>query len=168
MSRLASFVGIPLRVLQPSIWKKQYELRSEDQLIGTLRFPRIFRQEAVGECEEGRWILRERGLFKRTIHVRLPEKGKPIASLELAHFSLTNKLKLPQYRMLRLTRNFLKTAYRLTTSMNAEVCSLELKLMPKHTGTVVIDQKGEEYEELPWLVFLVWFISIIDQNRKHS
>ena len=165
MNRFAALTGVELQVRQPSIWKREFEMSNASGPVGTIVFPSLFRREAVASSDEGKWTLRERGLWKRKIEVLLPEKEKPLLSLEMRQFALMSKLKLPKYRMLRLTRNALRTSFRLTTTMNAEICSLNLQMFPKFKGKMVIDSRGAEYEELPWLIFLVWFVSIIDQRR---
>jgi len=166
MTRFAALTGVELQVHQPSIWKREFEMSNESGPVGTIVFPSLFRREAVASSDEGKWTLRERGFWKRTIEVLLPEKEKPLLSFEMGQFALTTKLKLPKYRMLRLTRNLLRSSFRLTTTMNAEICSLDLQIFPKFKGKMVIDSRGGEYEELPWLVFLLWFVSIIDQRRR--
>lgn len=166
MNRFAALTGVELQVRQPSLWKREFEMSNESGPVATIVFPSIFKREAVASSDEGKWTLRERGLWKRKIEFLLPEKEKPLMTLELGQFALTSKVKLPRYRMLRLTRNLLRTSYRLTTTMNAEICSLNLQILPKFKGKMVIDSRGAEYEELPWVVFLVWFVSIIDQRRR--
>lgn len=49
---------------QPSARKKHYELRANNQLVGTLHWPKAFGNVCVAETAAGSWTFREQGFFR--------------------------------------------------------------------------------------------------------
>ena len=169
MTSLASLVGKELQFVQPSIWKREYELRTEEgESIGTVKSTKVLRWQVLAQMGEQSWVFEEKGFWKRTLMVRNPEKEKPFASMETGLFRLIWKIKLPRYRVLRMKRDRLGTSYSITTTMNTELCSLKVRIFPKFRAAVTIQKRAEEYPELPWLILFLCMVSLRNQRNSRS
>ncbi len=151
---------------RPSVWKNRYELRAGEEIVATLGFPNVFNQELKveenGEC----WVYRQKGIFKRVVLVRECSADKPFVTIPLEQSRGVYKLKLPHYRSVRLKVNIWKSEYILTTTMNAVLCTLKLNQFPRFTGDITVARDGEALNEHPWLLYLVLFVALTNQQHK--
>jgi len=155
-----------LTLVQPSVWKRSYELRDGEEIVGTMTFPSVFKTTLHAEGEGVCWSIDQKGLFKPVVIVRACDEKKPISTIPLKQSKGTYVLKLPHYKSVRLKVNIWKSEFILTTTMNARLCKLKLKEFPRFGGEITLDPKAETIREYPWLLFLVIFISLT--SRRNS
>lgn len=165
MKSISSMIGHPLRWVRPSIFKQVYELRDGEECIATLKFPKVFSRLARPECGEGCWTLEQQGIWKPRILVKECDSEDPVATMTQKHFSRVTKFTLPKWRTIRITANIWRSAYSMTTDMGEPLVSLKVKHFAKYAADVELDRKGESVPELPWLLFLLWYLVIINQRR---
>lgn len=67
---------------KPSLLRGYYELRAGGETVATLRWPRWWSRQAVGECAEGRWRLHPCGFFGRSVEVRADAGDAVVARFE--------------------------------------------------------------------------------------
>ena len=171
MTRIATFAGASLDVSRPSIWKQVHEIRSNDTRLGSLTFTKLLRREAVAECDEGSWTIGQEGVWKPNVYVKKTDSGESVVEFPVRLFKHTFTFTLPgrARETVSLNRNFLATTFSLTGAMNRPLASLTLKPFALSSGTLTIGPRAGDYEELPWLVFLLWYYGIMTRkSRSHS
>lgn len=77
MSSLYAGSGIGL-LRQPSARRKEYELRADNQLVGTLQWPKMFRALCVAETADGAWTFRQEGLINSRVIARATDSGQDV------------------------------------------------------------------------------------------
>jgi hypothetical protein len=60
-----------LKFQQPSALKKEYELRADNELVGTLRWPKAFGSLCVAETADGSWTFKRQGFFNLRVTARV-------------------------------------------------------------------------------------------------
>lgn len=61
----------PLEWVQPKTFQNRYELRSGEQVVATLEFPKTFGSLAIAAAADGRWTFKRVGFFSTRITVRV-------------------------------------------------------------------------------------------------
>jgi DNA-binding Xre family transcriptional regulator len=60
-----------LKLQQPSARKQEYELRADNELVGTLRWPKAFFSLCVAETADGSWTFDRLGFFNFRVTARV-------------------------------------------------------------------------------------------------
>lgn len=60
-----------LKLEQPSARKQAYELRADNELVGTLQWPKAFGSLCVAETADGAWTFNRQGFFKPRVTARV-------------------------------------------------------------------------------------------------
>lgn len=171
MIRLQSYAGAPLSVLQPSIWKQTYELRSGEQVLATMTFTKFLGSEVRMECDQGSWIISQSGIWRPKVIVREAENGITVAEIPV-HFlkqEFTFNLRDRSYETVTLRRNFWASTFTMTGRAGRELLSLKQKFFSFTTATITVGPRAKEYDELPWLMFLLWYFwQSTNRSKAHA
>jgi hypothetical protein len=165
MRPISSFAGSTLQCLQPSMLKQEYELRAGDELVGTIRFPNVFKRKADVMSADGQWTIEEKGIFTQRLSVTRPGGENPVTVLPFGAFR-DNKIHLTGSKVVRLKRNFWKQEYTLTTDMNLPVLQVKERGGLKSSFDLILDGRAETVQEFPWLIFLVLNIALFNGRRR--
>ena len=106
MKTFSDYFGKTLLFIQPSIWKRIFELRDGNEIIGTLTYPKFFSVRADGNIFDTKWEFYEPNWWKHLVEIREPGKSVPIASFKPALIKNKEKLDLPHGESLFLHSNF--------------------------------------------------------------
>jgi DNA-binding Xre family transcriptional regulator len=60
-----------LKLQQPSARKKEYELRADNELVGTLHWPKVFFSLCIAETADGSWTFNRHGFFNLRVSARV-------------------------------------------------------------------------------------------------
>ena len=170
-TRLGSFAGSTLDVVQPSIWKNVHELRDHDRRVATLTFKNLLGFEATGTCDEGSWTIGQKGMWKPKVIVREAATGNQVTDVPVHLFKQTFTFSLPrrEHETLTISRNFWATRFTLTGRMGWELLTLTTKPFSFSSGTFTVREKAGSYDEIPWLLFIVWYFSLtIRRSSAHA
>ena len=80
MQALSDFQGSTIQWTQANTFRRSYELRSENDLLGTLAFRSAFGTFATAETADGKWTFKRVGFLNPRVTVR-PEGGEEDAGL---------------------------------------------------------------------------------------
>ncbi len=165
MKSIRSFAGSTLQCIQPSFLKQEYELRAGEELVGTIRFPNVFKRKAEVVSADGQWTIEEKGIFTQRISVSTSGGENPVTVLPFGAFR-DNKIHVTGTKVLRLKRNLWKQEYTLTTDMNLPVLQVKERAGLKSSFDLVLSGRTETIEEFPWLIFLVLNIALFNGRRR--
>jgi len=69
----------PIEWVQPKTFQNRYELRSGDNLVATLEFPKAFGSLANATAADGRWTFKRVGFFSTRITIRIEGQEDELA-----------------------------------------------------------------------------------------
>ena len=127
MKTLSDYFGKTLMLIQLSIWKRAFELRDGNEIIGTLTYPKFFSVKADVKIFDTKWEFYEPKWWKNLIEVREPGKLLPIASFKPALIKNKEKLELPHGESLNLHSNLFSTTLEILDKYDARLILLEKK-----------------------------------------
>ena len=166
MKSLSSFMNARLQWVQPSAFKPMYELRSGDDCILTLRFPKWFSTVVRVEAAEGSWEIKQVGFWKQHIEIRREGDHLPFATCTMKGWT-NNKgsVELPKGRRVSITTNCWTSRYDVATPTGEPMMVLKCKIGLKPHAEMTLQPKSTSYPESPWIAALVWYLVLLSRRR---
>lgn len=168
MKTLSDYFGKTLMLIQPSIWKRVFELRDGNEIIGTLTYPKFFSVQADANIFDTKWEFYEPKWWKNLVEVREPGKSVPIASFKPALIKNKEKLELPHGESLNLHSNLFSTTLEILDKYDARLISMKRKMNIKTTYEIQIEKRSEALERNPWALLLIIYVEINKSRRRSS
>ncbi len=76
---LDEFKFIELNWMQMNSCKREYELKFDDELLGTLDWKSWYSSKAVGKTADGEWTIKKTGVFQPKVTIRNQGEKKDLA-----------------------------------------------------------------------------------------
>lgn len=168
MKTFSDYYGKTLHFIQPSIWKRNFELRDGNRVIGTLIYPKFFSVRAESEIFDIKWEFYEPKWWKQIVEVR--EKGKelPIASYKPPVFKKQGKLDLPHGESMFLHSNFFKASYEIKDKYNNRIVLFGKKVSMNIKIEIQLEKKSELLDKHPWVLLLLLYVELNKRRRRSS
>lgn len=167
MKTISDYFGKTLLFIQPSIWKRAFELRDGNEIIGTLTYPKFFSVKADVKIFDTKWEFYEPKWWKNLVEVREPGRENPIASFKPALLKNKETLKLPSGENVIIGSNLLSTTLEILDHYNARLVLLKRKMTLKTTYEIQIEKRSEVLDRNFWVLLFIIYVEI-NKNRRRS
>jgi len=164
MNKIANFVGLSLQWHRPSLFKAEYELKSGDALVATLRFRSAWGTFATAQSDDGCWTFKRVGFWQTRATIRPCGSEEEIASFRNNTWSGGGTLLFPDGRQYPANTNFWQTQYEFKTEAGESLIHYRNRGLFGSSAEVTILPKAQEVPELPWMVMLGWYLIVMMQN----
>jgi len=164
MDKIASFIGLPLQWSRPSLLKPQYELKSGEDLVATLRFRSIWGTFATAQSEEGCWTFKRVGFWQTRATIRPCDSEEEIAMFRNNTWSGGGTLLFPDGRQYLASTNFWQTQCEFKTEGGESLIHYRNRGVFRSSAEVTILPKAQDLAELPWMVMLGWYLILMMQS----
>jgi hypothetical protein len=162
MTRLIEFTGQELKWIQPHTLKMEYELRSGDLAVATLRFRSSFGSFATAASDDGSWTFKRVGFWQTRVTIRSSETETDLAVFRNNTWSGGGTLELPDGRKYPANTNFWATQYQFKTEAGEALISYRKIGGMLHMSSVMeIHPPAKDMPEMPWMVMLGWYLTIM-------
>lgn len=168
MQPLSEFSGRYLEWLQPKTFDTYYELRSEEQLMGTLTFRSSFGTLAVAETGEGKWSFKRVGFLNPRVTVRSYGSERDLAIYQpkfwgdgILYFTRGPTLLWVPTNFWRTDWAFLDQDERQIVSFKGGVAKEKLKDILKRQTTLELVDTIRFREQMPLLATLGMYLIIL-------
>lgn len=162
MRRIAQLPGLDLKWEQPNLFKMEYNLLAGDEIAATLRFRSSFGSYATARSADGCWTFRRIGFFQTRMAIRVCGSEADIASFRNNTWKGGGTLELPDGRQYTSNTNFWMTQIEFRDRAEEVLFSHR-----KIGGFIHLSSNVEIYSvalsipELPWMVMLGWYLTIL-------
>ena len=162
MKKIAELSGMELRWEQPDAFKMEYILYAGDQEAATLQFRSSFGSFATARSADGCWTFKRVGFFQTHVTIRDCETDVDLAEFHNNTWTSGGTLELADGRRYKASTNFWQTQF--------EFCNEQEDVLFQYSkiggfvhssAQVVIQPVALTIPELPWLVILAWYLSIL-------
>ena len=167
MKTLSDYFGKTLMLIQPSIWKRSFELRDGSEVIGSLTYSKFFSVKADVKIFDTKFEFYEPKWWKNIIEIREAGNELPIANYKPPSFKRTGKLELPQGESISLSSTFFRTTLEISDKYNARLILFKSKFAFKSKVEVLIEKRSEVLDKYPWVVWLIYYV-LLNQRRRSS
>lgn len=168
MKTFSDYFGKTLLFIQPSIWKRSFELRDDKEVIGTLAYPKFFSVRAEVKIFGRKWEFYEPRWWKQLIEIREIGKELPIASYKSPALKKQGKLELPQGESVSLYSNFFSTTYEIRDKNESRLVLFKSKFGFKTKIEIQIEKRSEVLDNYPWILLLIIYVEINKGRRRSS
>lgn len=166
MKKLSEYPNEKLLIVQPALFKRNFELRSQTELLTTLSYPSFWSRGCLVEGDlTGSWEFYFPSFWKPVIEIRAKGSELPIAKYTRKLFSLSQSIELPNGEKVILRSFAFKPKKEIQTEAGEILLTFNFIFSLKYRMKVVIAKKSELLDKYPWLIMLVFFI--ISQQRKN-
>ncbi|MCA9910050.1 MAG: hypothetical protein KC519_15435 [Anaerolineae bacterium] len=150
-----------LRWVQPSSWRREYELRSgSGELVGRMVRRGLLREIAEVEAVGNRWVFERKGFWNRRIEIHSAGTGDSPAEFDY-HF-VGGKLIFPDGRELTWrSSNFWSTQWAWTTEDGTPIVGFKTGGAFKLNSEISLDPELADQKALPLLIFLGWYLYLL-------
>jgi hypothetical protein len=164
MDKIANFVGLPLLWHRPSLLKAEYELKSGEALVATLRFRSVWGTFATAQSADGCWTFKRVGFWQTRATIRRCDSEEEIAAFKNNTWSGGGTLLFPDGHQYLANTNFWQTQYEFKTETGESLIHYRNRGLFVSSAEVTILPPAQAVPELPWMVMLGWYLILMMQN----
>jgi hypothetical protein len=165
MLKLSDYIGNELFISQKSIWKREFELRSGDELIALMYYPKFFGDRTELSIQNEVFEFFRPKFFSRKVAVRKKGYENPFAHFKNNFWGSKGILELPRGNNLNIKFGIFKKQTEIFLGENDLLVTILSQFSVKRRSEVVIAKRSELIDEYPWIVMLGFYLS---QVRKRS
>jgi hypothetical protein len=167
MKPLSTYIGEDLILIQPSLFKREYEFRSSNELLARMYFPSLFSLTAVVEGFEEKYEIIKPSFWKTDIAIRKYGYDMTFASLKTNFFRTKGTIDLQNGKKLNLKFGVFKKSCEVFSEAEELLIMFQNKLSLKEKNIVTIQKTSSLIDENPWIIMMVWY-QILQRNRKNN
>lgn len=167
MKPLSTYIGEDLILIQPSLFKREYEFRSSNELLARMYFPSLFSFTAVVEGFEEKYEIIKPSFWKTDIAIRKYGFDMTFASLTINFFSTKGSIDLQNGKKLNLKFGAFKKSCQVFSESEELLIMFKNRFSFKQQNIVTIQKTSALIDENPWVVMMVWY-QVIQRNRRNN
>jgi hypothetical protein len=164
---LSDYFGKTLELRQPSVFKNHYELLLEDEVIGTVKIPRLFSFKSVGKIFGKQWEIKRQSIWNGSLGIYQYGDEMPSAVYARKLFG-KGLLKLDKGVVLYFDYKIWKGIMEITNESGKVLISTKSKSGFKLKTMINILQKSELLDARPWIILLISYLEIKRQRSRNS
>jgi len=159
MKKLSDYIGSELKIFQNSILKRDFELKSSDDLIARLYYPKIISDLAELTVSEETYEFYRPNFFSRDVGIRKKGYQNPFAHFKNNFWGSKGVLELPRGIRLNMKFGFFRRQADIYLGENELLVSILNKFSIKERCEVVIEKRSEIIDEYPWIIMLGFYLA---------
>ena len=159
MKKLSDYIGSELKIFQNSILKRDFELKSSDDLIARLYYPKIISDLAELTVSEETYEFYRPNFFSRDVNIRKKGYQNPFAHFKNNFLGSSGKLELPRGARLKMKFGFFRKQAEIYLGDSELLASVLNKFSVRERCEVVIEKRSEIIDEYPWLIMLGFYLA---------
>ena len=167
MNALSKYIGEDLILIQPSLFKREYEFRSSNELLARMYFTSLFSLTAVVEGFDDKYEIIRPSFWKTDIAIRKYGYDMTFASLKTNFFRTKGTIDLQNGKKLNLKFGVFKKSCEVFSEAEELLIMFQNKLSLKEKNIVTIQKTSSLIDENPWIIMMVWY-QILQRNRKNN
>ena len=161
MRKIAGLLDRELKWEQPSGFKEEYELRSGEELVATLRFRSSYGSLATGESGDGCWTFKRVGFWQPRVTVRRCNEDDNSATYKNETFGNCGMLTLSDGQTLSAESNFWQTKFEFSDESGETLIQFKADGLLHHSSYVTVGPGAANMPDMPWMVMLGWYIVVM-------
>jgi len=161
VKRISEFSGGSLQWKQPHVTESVFELKSDEELLATLKFSNTFGSLATGESADGRWTFKRVGFINTHVSVRSEGSEEDIAVYRNNTWSQGGTLEMPDGRRFKANSNFWHSQFEFTGESDEPLIRYTNIGGFKLHAQMELLRPAIELKELSWIVILGWYLTVM-------
>jgi hypothetical protein len=159
MKKLSDYIGSELKILQNSILKRDFELKSSDDLIARLYYPKILSDLAELTVSEETYEFYRPNFFSRDVDIRKKGYQNPFAHFKNNFWGSKGALELPRGIKLKMKFGFFRKQAEIYLGENDLLVTILSRFSFKERSEVIIEKRSDVIDEHPWVIMLGFYLA---------
>ena len=165
MKTISQYSSDQLQLVQPSIWKRAYELRTPDTVLCTMFYPKLFISLVGVEGFGEKWEFYKPSIWKRGFEMRKQGNQLPLAKYVSDTWGRGGVFELPQGERLNHIIKTWKGYDELHDENRQRLVLFKRKSLFKCAINVFLEHQSPLLDKYPWLIMAVHRIILERQQR---
>ena len=157
MRRISALVDHELVWYQLEGLRQEFELRFGDEVIGTLKLPKMLSSAAEFHCEEGTWAIERVGFMSARTVVRAVGSAEAAGTYTARMWRGGGTIELSGQRKLGLRSNMWQREFELCTEAGESLVHMKGRGFLRYKVDVQLTREATKWPELHWLVALLFY-----------
>jgi hypothetical protein len=164
MRSISTAANQPLKWVQPSAFRMEYELQAGEEVLASLVFRSSFGTLATTETADGCWTFKRVGFWQTRLTVRSCGEEQDLAVFKNNTWSGGGTLEFPDGRVFRATTNFWQTRLEFHNAAEEILVAFHSGGFFHLSADVEVTTVGATLPELPLLLSLGLYLIIMMQQ----
>lgn len=160
--------GEALQLVQPSIWKRIYQLRTSGDSILTMTYPKLFSTSAIVEGFGEVWEIDKPSIWKSNLEIKKQHNQLPFAKFTSEKWGRGGMFELPNGGRIEYAVNLWKGYNDLLSQQKVNLVSLKRESIWKSALTITLNQESELLDKNPWLIMAVYYLMLERKQATHA
>lgn len=166
MKKFSDYIGSELKIFQKSIWRRDFELKSGNEVIAILFYPKFFSNTAELSIRDENYEFYKPGFFSRDVDIRKKGYQNPISQFKNNFWGSKGVLELPRGVRLNMKFGLVKKPAEIYLGENNLLFSILSRFSLKEKGEVIIEKRSEVIDEHPWIIMLAFYLSLLRKRNS--
>ncbi|MBI5661797.1 MAG: hypothetical protein HZC46_06600 [Ignavibacterium album] len=166
MIKLSEYIGKNLIIKQNSIWKREFTLFSDNEVISEMKYPGYLSE--LAECRIGneKFIFKRPHIFSNMIEIRKEGYELPIAKMDTNFFATKGILDLPRGKKITMKFGLINNKAEIYYGESELLVTLRYKVSFKEKSNVIIERRSEVLDEFPFIIMLAFYF--VQLKRRNT
>jgi len=165
MKELSDYLDQPIQLKQVSFFKRFYELKTSQELLGSMQIRGFFGNSAEVTFGDKKWEIYKPSIWKSNWHVRVSGHENSFAHFERKLFRKASFVFLPVGEKVQIVFFPFKAKFEIRTESENCLIRITSKFAWTDSSEILITAKSPIVSKYPWLIMLAKLVAI---ERKHS
>ena len=165
MRNILDYMGNELLIFQKSIWKRDFELRSGEELIARLFYPKFFSDLTELSVWEETYEFYRPKFFSRDVDIRKKGYQNPFANFKNNFWGSKGVLELPRGIRLTMKFGFFRKQAEIYIGESDLLIAILGRFSLKERSEIIFNKRSEIIDEHPWIIMLAFYLA---QLRKRN
>lgn len=167
MKKLSEYYGEKIKLVQPNFGKRYYELRTEKELLCTMRFPKLFSTAAEVDCGESNLIIKKEKWWGCSLIVLQSGVENPLAKVRIKFFN-HSIVELANGEIVLLKFGFFSFKTIIMSELENPIATLKRKCSFKDEVDVQMEYGVKQLDNYPWILMLALYIDLSRRRRQSA
>lgn len=155
-------------IVQPSVWKREYELRTADTILCTMKFPKWYSTSATIEGFGETVELQKPSIWKWSFEIRKEHNQLAFAKFIPEKWGRGGTFELPGGERIEYRTNFWKGIHEIYSQQKIKIVSFKRQSIFKTSLSVTIEHESAILEKYPWIIMAVYYQMLQQRQHTHS
>lgn len=165
MKAFSEYIGEEIKFVQPSFLKRVYELRAEEEVIGTMQQKGFFGMTWYVTMLGKNFEIYRPSFWRSEVSIREAGYEMPFATFKRDGLRSRGTVALPMGTNFKIVPHLFKKFCEITNEQDEVFVRIKMKIAIGDKAEVTIEKKSEVIDKYPWIVMLAYIVAI-EQSRR--
>ncbi len=164
MKPLSKYIGEELKLVQPSLFKREFEFSSTTEVLAKMYYPKFFSLTAIVEGFGEKFEIFRPNFWKTELGIRRSGSELSFAGLTSNFFRTKGKISLSNGKILNLKFGTFKRNCEIYSETGELLIDIKTLFSFKDKNVVTVHRSSSLVDDNPWIIMMILYFLI--ENKK--